>query len=38
MDKGPWSLRERVAALRGKLNINSSDAGSELTIVLPLEG
>jgi len=38
MDKGPWSLRERVAALRGKLNINSSDAGSDLTIVLPLEG
>jgi signal transduction histidine kinase len=38
MDKGPWSLRERVAALRGKLTVNSSDAGSDLTIVLPLEG
>ena len=38
MDKGPWSLRERVAALRGKLTVNSSDAGSDLTIALPLEG
>lgn len=38
MDKGPWSLRERVAALRGKLNLESSDAGSDLKIMLPLEG
>jgi signal transduction histidine kinase len=38
MDKGPWSLRERVAALRGMLNLSSSEAGSDLTIMLPLEG
>jgi signal transduction histidine kinase len=38
MDKGPWSLKERVAALHGKLTLNTSDAGSDLTIVLPLEG
>jgi signal transduction histidine kinase len=38
MDKGPWSLRERVAALRGMLNLSSSEAGSDLTILLPLEG
>jgi signal transduction histidine kinase len=33
---GPISLRERVAALRGQLILNSSDAGSILEITLPL--
>lgn len=35
LDVGPKSLRERVAALRGSLTIDSSPAGASVGIVLP---
>jgi signal transduction histidine kinase len=34
---GPWSLRERVRNLRGRLRLRSSPAGATLHILLPLE-
>lgn len=35
LDVGPKSLRERVAALRGSLTVESSPAGASVGIVLP---
>jgi signal transduction histidine kinase len=35
LDAGPKSLRERVAALRGSLTVDSSPAGASVGIVLP---
>jgi len=36
MNQGPLTLRERVAELRGALELRSSDTGTELSIALPL--
>lgn len=36
MKKGPLTLRERVAELRGDLILRSSDNGTQLLITLPL--
>jgi signal transduction histidine kinase len=36
MNKGPWSLKERVATLQGTLELTSTDSGSRLIITLPL--
>jgi signal transduction histidine kinase len=33
---GPLTLRERVAELRGRLRLHSSETGTELRIELPL--
>jgi glucose-6-phosphate-specific signal transduction histidine kinase len=35
MNKGPLTLRERVAALRGGLRLDTSSHGSRLMITLP---
>jgi signal transduction histidine kinase len=35
LNLGPKSLRERVAALRGTLTVESSPAGASVGIVLP---
>jgi signal transduction histidine kinase len=35
MDQGPWSVKERVHALRGKLELTSTDSGSRLLITVP---
>lgn len=35
-DWGPWSLKERVIALGGDLEIISSDNGSQIVVILPL--
>jgi len=34
MNQGPWSLKERVAALQGSLQLTSTDSGSRLLITL----
>jgi signal transduction histidine kinase len=34
--RGPWSLKERVAALRGSLTLHSAENGSLIEIRLPL--
>ena len=34
--RGPWSLKERVASLRGSMTLHSSDTGSRIEIRLPL--
>jgi signal transduction histidine kinase len=34
MNQGPWSLKERVAALQGDLQLTSTDSGSRLLITL----
>jgi signal transduction histidine kinase len=36
MKQGPWTLKERVAALRGDLTLQTADTGTELLITLPL--
>ena len=36
MNQGPLTLRERVAALRGNLQLRTGEAGTELSITLPL--
>jgi signal transduction histidine kinase len=36
LDKGPLTLKERVAERRGRLQLTSSDTGTELSISLPL--
>jgi signal transduction histidine kinase len=36
MDKGPLTLKERVAALGGNLTLRSQDSGTLLLITLPL--
>jgi signal transduction histidine kinase len=36
MDRGPWSLKERVAGLEGDLELTSTDSGSRLVITLPI--
>jgi signal transduction histidine kinase len=35
---GPRSLKDRVAALRGEMNVTSSSSGSHLLIRLPIDG
>ena len=36
MNQGPLTLKERVAELQGRLELRSSDTGTELQIALPL--
>ena len=36
MNEGPLTLKERVAEMRGALEIRSSETGTELSIALPL--
>ena len=36
MNEGPWSVKERVAALQGTLELTSTDNGSRLVITLPV--
>ena len=36
MNEGPLTLKERVAELRGALELRSSETGTELLIALPL--
>ena len=36
MNEGPLTLRERVAEMRGALQLRSSETGTELSIALPL--
>jgi signal transduction histidine kinase len=36
MNEGPLTLKERVAELRGALELRSSETGTELSIALPL--
>jgi signal transduction histidine kinase len=36
MNEGPLTLKERVAELRGALELRSSESGTELSIALPL--
>jgi signal transduction histidine kinase len=36
MNAGPKTLRERVSAINGSLELESSPAGAELNVVLPL--
>jgi signal transduction histidine kinase len=36
MNQGPWTLKERVAELRGDLTLQTADTGTELMITLPL--
>jgi signal transduction histidine kinase len=38
MNKGPWSLKERVAGLQGTLQLTSTDSGSRLLITLGVPG
>jgi signal transduction histidine kinase len=35
-NRGPWSLKERVAGLEGNLELTSTDSGSRLVITLPI--
>ena len=37
MNEGPLTLKERVAELRGALELRSSETGTELSIALPLK-
>jgi signal transduction histidine kinase len=37
LNRGPLTLKERVAGLRGDLHLRSTEAGTELSIRLPLE-
>ena len=36
MNEGPWSVKERVSALLGTLELTSTDDGSRLVITLPV--
>jgi signal transduction histidine kinase len=36
MNRGPLTLKERVAELRGRLQLRTGETGTELSIVLPL--
>ena len=36
LNRGPLTLKERVAELRGDLKLKSMDTGTELLILLPL--
>ena len=36
MNKGPLTLKERVAELGGELTLSTTDTGTELLIVVPL--